>query len=208
MARKESTAPLRAEFPDVEALAQAAARCQACPLHARATQVVFGRGSERPRLVLVGEQPGDEEDKQGRPFVGPAGQELERLLGEAGLEMKDVYLTNIVKHFKWTESGKRRLHAKPNRMEVKACQPWFEAEIALLQPKAIVGLGATACQAILGTQVRVTEDRGTVIDWGNYPVMVTWHPSAILRAGEGGVAEKIRAELVADLITAGKLAGD
>ena len=162
-----------------------AAGCTRCDLYERATQTVFGEGPASAAIALVGEQPGDQEDKQGHPFVGPAGRVLDRALDEAGLDRDDVYLTNAVKHFKWKRgNGKVRLHQKPTREEVRACAPWWEAKLAALRPRLVVLLGATAAQAVLGPQVRVTRDRGEVLpahDAVRYDTLVTVHPSAVLR---------------------------
>jgi uracil-DNA glycosylase family protein len=175
-------APLIPERPTLGKLRKAAADCRACPLWENATQTVFGEGSEA-ELVLVGEQPGDEEDLAGRPFVGPAGRLLDSALEQAGIDRKLAYVTNVVKHFKWQPRGKRRIHQKPNAAEVAACRPWLEAELDLVQPKVLVCLGATAAQALLGRQFRVSKDRGVPVESDLAPVvMATVHPSAILRA--------------------------
>ena len=162
-----------------------AAGCTNCDLHRDATQTVFGEGPADARLVLIGEQPGDKEDLDGHPFVGPAGQLLDRALGDAGIDRTRVYVTNAVKHFKWKRgNGKVRLHQKPNRDEVRACSPWWEAELDAVRPDLVVLLGATAAQAVLGPKVRVTRDRGVVrppTDAVPYATLTTVHPSAILR---------------------------
>jgi uracil-DNA glycosylase len=169
--------------PTLEGLRARARRCTACPLHARATQTVFGEGPARAKLLLVGETPGDQEDVSGRPFVGPAGKLLDRCLEAAGIEREAAYVTNVVKHFKWTPRGKRRLHGKPNAMEIRACRPWVEAEIALVEPKVLVCLGATAAQALIGSSFRVTRQRGAFVPSPLAPyVLATVHPSALLRA--------------------------
>src|SRR2546430_1785448 len=167
----------------VEQLREAAASCQACDLWVEATQPVFGEGSEHSRMMLVGEQPGDQEDLQGKPFVGPAGRLLERGLDEAGIDRRRVYLTNAVKHFRWTRRGKRRLHEKPNAGQVRACRPWLEAEIEVVRPGIIVLLGATAAQSVMGPSFRVSKQHGEVLEspFGT-PVVATVHPSSILRA--------------------------
>jgi DNA polymerase len=166
-------------------LREAAADCTRCDLYRGNTQTVFGEGPARPRLVLIGEQPGDKEDVDGHPFVGPAGGLLDRALAAAGIDRDRVYVTNAVKHFKWKRgSGKVRLHQKPTREEVRACAPWWEAELAALRPELVVLLGATAAQAVLGPKVRVTRDRGEVLpahDELPYDTLVTVHPSAVLR---------------------------
>ena len=185
----------------LDQLAAEALKCTNCPLYQHATQTVFGRGHSGARLMLVGEQPGDEEDKQGEPFVGPAGKLLRKALDEAGIDVDQLYLTNVVKHFKWKpSSGWRRLHQKPNRSEIGACKPWLEEEVAIIQPQLIVGLGATACQALLGPNLKVTQSRGQVFDWEGLSVFVTVHPSSILRSRETREADY--SALVADLVTA------
>ncbi len=164
-------------------LRKAAAECKACPLWRTATQTVFGEGSKRSDLMLVGEQPGDREDLAGRPFVGPAGRLLDEALEEAGIDRTRAYLTNVVKHFKWQARGKRRIHAKPAWSEIAACRPWLDAELALVQPNVLLCLGATAAQALLGRNFRVTRERGRPVDSDLAPhVLATIHPSAILRA--------------------------
>jgi len=169
--------------PTLTRLRTLAARCTACPLHARATQTVFGEGPPHAALMLVGETPGDREDATGRPFVGPAGLLLDRCLAEAGLERDKAYVSNVVKHFKWTQRGKRRLHGKPNAGEIRACKPWVEAEIALVKPRVLVLLGATAAHALLSPTFRVTRSRGQFVDSPLAPyVLATVHPSALLRA--------------------------
>jgi DNA polymerase len=156
--------------------------CTACPLYEKATQTVFGEGSASARVMLVGEQPGDVEDGQGRPFVGPAGQLLDWALEKAGIDRQRAYVTNVVKHFKWVPRGKRRIHSKPDSMEIKACLPWLEEELALVKPDALVCLGATAAQALLGRSFRVTQERGHFVRSPLAPhVMATLHPSALLR---------------------------
>jgi uracil-DNA glycosylase len=170
------------DSPTLVDLRAAAAGCRACPLWEGATQTVFGEGPERARLVLVGEQPGDREDIEGQPFVGPAGRELSRGLEEAGIHRGEVYITNVVKHFKYKARGKRRIHQKPDAAEIGACRPWLHAELELVQPQALVCLGATAAQALLGRSFRVTKERGTLVDSPLAPVVsATIHPSAILR---------------------------
>lgn len=184
----------------VEELADIAKSCTNCDLYKDATQTVFGIGPVTAELVLVGEQPGDEEDKQGEPFVGPAGKLLRSALDEAGIDPDEVYMTNVVKHFKWKPgAGWRRLHQKPNRYEIEACRPWLEGEFALLRPRLIVGLGATACQAMLGSSSRVLTDRGKTFDWGERQVLVTVHPSSILRSRDEASRQENRRAFVADL---------
>jgi uracil-DNA glycosylase len=185
--------------PSLAALREAARGCTACPLYAEATQTVFGEGPAHARLLLVGETPGDQEDRAGRPFVGPAGKLLDRCLAEAGIERDEAYVTNVVKHFKWRPRGKRRLHARPNAMEIRACKPWVDAEIGLVKPKVIVCLGATAAQALLGAGFRVTRQRGAFVPSALAPhVLATVHPSALLRA-EPETREAEIARFVADL---------
>jgi uracil-DNA glycosylase family protein len=170
---------------DLEAVRQAASGCQACDLWAKATQTVFGTGPVPARLMLVGEQPGDREDIEGQPFVGPAGGVLARALEEAGLPQEQAFVTNVVKHFKWRPSDKRRLHERPNRVEVGACLPWVESELALVRPEALVLLGATAAQALAGPTISVMRDRGKPLGLALAPLVVaTVHPSSILRAGD------------------------
>jgi uracil-DNA glycosylase family protein len=179
--------------------------CRACDLWARATQGVFGDGSPRARLMLVGEQPGDREDLAGRPFVGPAGRVLDEALEAAGIDRGDTFVTNVVKHFKWKPSGKKRLHDKPNREQVKACRPWLDLELELVRPEVMVLLGATAAQAILGNAFRVTVDHGKVLDperAGGPRRLATLHPSAILRARTPEDRVEMRRTLVADLTVA------
>jgi len=169
--------------PTMSALKNAAAGCQACDLWKKGTQTVFGEGSRRSMVMFVGEQPGNEEDLTGKPFVGPAGRLFDSALEVAGIDRKQTYVTNVVKHFKWEPRGKRRIHKKPNSMEIAACRPWLESEIALVKPDVIVALGATAAQALIGPQFRVTKQRGEFIPSTLAPyVMATVHPSSILRA--------------------------
>jgi len=165
------------------ALREAAAGCRACDLYKTGTQTVFGEGAEHAQVMFVGEQPGDREDREGKPFVGPAGRVLDEALEEAGIDRRQVYITNAVKHFKWKPEGKRRLHQKPNAAEINACRPWLDAEIAMVKPHLLVLLGATAAQALLGRDFRVSVQRGQLIERpGLPPVMATVHPSSILRA--------------------------
>jgi len=180
----ETAEPLVPERPSLPKLREAAAGCTACPLHLTGTQTVFGEGSPGAAILFVGEQPGDREDREGRPFVGPAGRLLDQALEEVGIDRKLAYVTNAVKHFKWTPRGKRRIHAKPNWSEIVACRPWLDAEVAVVRPRVIVCLGATAAQALLGRDFRVTRQRGEVVDSGydGIPAIATVHPSSILRA--------------------------
>jgi DNA polymerase len=189
--------------PDTRSLStlrQAAADCRACPLYKLGTQTVFGEGPDRARVVLIGEQPGHEEDLAGHPFVGPAGRLLDRALAEAGIARADAYVTNAVKHFKWTPKGKRRLHQRPNASEIEACRPWLDAELLLLRPTVLVCLGATAAQALLGRSFRVTQQRGQVLpsEVAKY-ALATVHPSSILRSRTSEEREHNLALFVADL---------
>ena len=194
--------PQRATIDKVRA---AAKDCQACDLWRHATQTVFGEGARKARLMLVGEQPGDAEDLAGHPFVGPAGKLLDRALEEAGIDRADVYVTNVVKHFKWEPRGKRRIHKKPSAREIAACRPWLDTEIALLKPAAIVCLGATAAQALLGRQFKVTVDRGTFIKSPLAPlVLATVHPSSILRAPDDETRREELKRFTADLRKVGR----
>jgi uracil-DNA glycosylase family protein len=184
----------------LEQLRQEAAGCRACDLWENATQTVFGEGAEGAPLMLVGEQPGDQEDLQGKPFVGPAGKLLERALTEAGIDRRRVYLTNAVKHFRWTRRGKRRLHEKPNAGQVRACRPWLEAEIEVVRPRLIVLLGATAAQSVMGPAFRVSRQRGEVLPSPfGIPVLATVHPSSILRATDAESREAAMSSFIADL---------
>jgi uracil-DNA glycosylase family protein len=184
---------------DLAQLRARALSCRGCPLYRRATQTVFGEGPERPRLILVGEQPGDREDRSGRPFVGPAGGLLGRALAEAGLRREQVYLTNAVKHFKWVRVGKRRIHQKPGAREIAACRPWLERELDLLGRPVVVALGATAAQTLMGPAFRVTQERGReiAVPWAR-AFFATVHPSAILRGPPEERAARF-ARLVMDL---------
>jgi DNA polymerase len=178
----ESAAVYVPEQPSLPRLRKAAGGCRACPLWETGTQTVFGEGSAEAAVMLVGEQPGDQEDRQGRPFVGPAGRLLDEALVEAGIDRAATYVTNAVKHFKWEPRGKRRIHAKPAWSELAACRPWLEAELAVVKPRVVVCLGATAAQSLLGKQFRVTKERGTWVDSDLAErVTATIHPSAILR---------------------------
>jgi uracil-DNA glycosylase family protein len=181
-------------------LRSAAAHCRACELWKRGTQTVFGEGAARPRLLLVGEQPGDQEDRAGRPFVGPAGKLLDRALERAGIDRGDVWVTNAVKHFKWKPRGKRRIHEKPSANEVRACRPWLLAEIAVLAPDLVVCLGATAAQSLLGREFRVTEQRGELLSAAGVPrVLATVHPASLLRAPDEETRTREIERFVADL---------
>jgi DNA polymerase len=194
----------------IDTVARAATRCRACDLWAHATQTVFGKGPVPARWMLVGEQPGDREDIEGEPFVGPAGRLLDEALTEAGIDREAVFVTNVVKHFKWRPApgSKRRLHERPNREEVGACLPWVESELALVRPEVLVLLGATAAQALLGDDVRVTRDHGKPIESDLAPlVLVTIHPSAVLRARGQAARAASMAGLVGDLRVAANHGG-
>jgi DNA polymerase len=194
----ESAAPLVPERPSLPKLREAAAGCTACDLYKSGTQTVFGEGTRSAEVMLVGEQPGDQEDLAGRPFVGPAGRLLDEALVDAGIDRKTVYVTNVVKHFKWQARGKRRIHQKPNWSEIAACRPWLEAELAVVEPRVLVCLGATAAQALLDRQFRVTRERGRLVesDLAEH-VIATVHPSSILRDPE--TREQDYAAFVQDL---------
>jgi uracil-DNA glycosylase family protein len=204
-ANSDSAADFLPDKRTLSALRRAVQDCRGCPLYQNATQAVFGEGPASARLMLIGEQPGDQEDLAGRPFVGPAGRLLRAALEEAGIAEKSVYVTNAVKHFKWTPRGKRRLHGKPSSRETSACRPWLEAEIAALEPRVIVCLGATAAQSLLGSSFRFTKSRGEILetDWSE-ALLCTYHPSAILRAPTGADRAALRELLVLDLRTASR----
>lgn len=181
-------------------LREAAAACKGCDLWKRGTQTVFGEGSPNARVLMVGEQPGDKEDLQGRPFVGPAGAILDKALAAAGIDRNEVYVTNIVKHFKWEPRGKRRIHKKPNALEISACRPWLDAEIEVTRPDVIVLLGATAAQGLLGCDFRVSQQHGEWVQSSIAPaVMATVHPSSILRAPDDDTRHEEMRKFVADL---------
>ena len=184
----------------LESLRKAAADCRGCDLWRIGTQTVFGEGRPRAKVMMVGEQPGDSEDVEGRPFVGPAGRVLDEALDSAGLERSAVYLTNAVKHFRWKKSGKRRLHEKPNAAQVRACRPWLQAELAVIQPRVMVLLGATAAQSVMGPSFKVTQQRGQVLDSPlGVPVVATVHPSSILRSPDDQSRHEAMAAFVSDL---------
>ena len=200
-----TAAPLVPEKPSLPKLREAAAGCTACDLHKTGTQTVFGEGERSAEVMLVGEQPGDQEDVQGKPFVGPAGKLLDKALEEAQIDRSRVYVTNVVKHFKWRARGKRRIHPKPNWSEIAACRPWLEAELDVVQPRVLVCLGATAAQALLGRDFRVSRMRGEPVESELAEhVVATVHPSSILRADE---REREFEEFVRDLEKVAALIG-
>src|SRR5437762_2392922 len=191
------------------ALREAARHCTACHLYNRATQTVFGEGPNGAPIMLVGEQPGDYEDVAGKPFVGPAGKIMDRALEEAGIDRKEVYVTNAVKHFKWEPRGKRRLHKKPNSREIAACRPWLEAEMRLVKPNLVVAMGATAAQTIFGPSFRVTRERGKVLSSKLAPrVLATVHPSSLLRQPDEASREREYKHFVSDLRAAVRAVGE
>jgi DNA polymerase len=197
-----TAAPLVPAHPTLEKLREAAAGCKACDLWKRGTQTVFGEGGRHAKIMFVGEQPGDQEDLQGRPFVGPAGRVLDKALEIAGIDRSDVYVTNAVKHFKWEPRGKRRIHKKPRQLEIAACRPWLEAEIAVTKPEVVVCLGATSAQSLLGSKFRVTERRGEVMPSTLAPFIVaTVHPSSILRAPDEEARQEAMTAFVDDMKT-------
>jgi uracil-DNA glycosylase family protein len=194
-----SAAEFLPERRTLEDLRSAARSCEGCDLYRDATQTVFGEGAEKASLMLVGEQPGDMEDREGHPFVGPAGRILDRALGEAEIPRQQVYITNAVKHFKFIQRGKRRLHQKPLIRQVTACRPWLESEFQAIQPKVVVCMGATAAQSVLGRSVRVTEERGRFLSDGERAVFLTTHPSAILRLREKSERDEAFRQLVDEM---------
>jgi DNA polymerase len=196
----QTAAPLVPPRPTLENLRKASAGCKACELWKLGTQTVFGEGRSGAHVMMVGEQPGDKEDLAGRPFVGPAGAVLDKALAAAGIEREDVYVTNIVKHFKWEPRGKRRLHKKPNTIQINACRPWLEAEIRVVKPQVVVLLGATAAQGVLGRDFRVTQHRGEWVQSEIAPyVLATVHPSSILRAPDDDARHEEMRKFIADL---------
>ena len=201
-----SAAEFIPQTSSLRTLAAAAQQCRGCSLFANATQAVFGEGPKSASVVMVGEQPGDAEDLAGEPFIGPAGRLLDSVLEEVGIDRKQVYVTNAVKHFKWTPRGKRRMHAKPSAREVSACRPWLKAELELIKPDVLVCLGATAAQSLLGRSFRLTKSRGQPFesDWGHW-TMATYHPSAVLRAKQTDQADEVMAAFTEDLRRVAKL---
>jgi uracil-DNA glycosylase len=192
--------PFLPDRHSLKALREAAADCRGCHLWRPATQTVFGDGRRASRVMLVGEQPGDREDRAGRPFVGPAGRELDRGLEAAGIDRAETYVTNVVKHFKFEERGRRRIHQTPKRFEIDACRPWLDAELEVVKPEALVLLGATAAKALLGSSFRVTKHRGELLDCELAPlVAATIHPSAILRAPDDEARQGEREAFATDL---------
>jgi uracil-DNA glycosylase family protein len=202
---RPATPPDTSSLPEMR---EAARECTACHLYRRATQTVFGEGPKNAPIMLVGEQPGDYEDVAGKPFVGPAGKIMDRALEEAGIDRKQVYVTNVVKHFKWEPRGKRRIHQKPNSREIAACRPWLEAELRIVKPKLLVCLGSTAGQAIFGPSFRVTHERGKALSSKLSPkVVATVHPSSLLRQPDEESREREYKNFVSDLRVALRAAG-
>lgn len=200
MKELETAAPLIPPRPTIKKLKAVAAECQACHLWENATQTVFGEGKSTSTVMFIGEQPGDKEDLSGHPFVGPAGALLDKALVEAGIDRTKVYVTNVVKHFKWEPRGKRRIHKKPNGAEIAACRPWLEAEIAVVKPQAIVCLGSTAAQAVIGPRFRVSVQRAQFVESSLAPlVTATVHPSSILRATTDEARHEEMQRFIADL---------
>ena len=203
----QTAAPLVPEHPTLPSLREAAAKCRACPLWKTGTQTVFGEGPTKAQVVVVGEQPGDQEDRAGRPFIGPAGRLLDEALVAAGIDRDEVYVTNAVKHFKWEPRGKLRIHKKPSVKEINACRPWLDAELEAIKPKLIVALGATAAQGLLGSSFRITQSHGKVQESaGLPPIIATLHPSAILRAQTDEDRHNQMRTLVEDLREAARIA--
>ena len=196
----QTAAPLIPPRPSLSKLRNAAAECTACDLWKSGTQTVFGEGKQSSLILFIGEQPGDKEDLAGRPFVGPAGALLDKALEEAGIDRSKVYVTNVVKHFKWEPRGKRRIHKKPNALEITACRPWLDAELRVIKPRAIICLGATAAQAVISPKFRVSVQRGQFVksELAEY-VTATVHPSSILRAPSDEARRAERARFVDDL---------
>src|SRR5437660_8997488 len=197
-----TAAPFLPERLTLPSLQRAAAGCRGCDLWKNATQTVFGEGPSKALVMFVGEQPGDYEDRQGHPFIGPAGRLLDEVLIEVGIDRSEVYVTNVVKHFKWeaAQRGKRRIHKKPRHSEIEACRPWLDAELQVVQPQVLVCLGASAAQGLLGKDFRVTRERGTLLKSHLAPyIMATTHPASILRAPDSEAREQQRREFVRDL---------
>jgi uracil-DNA glycosylase len=199
-AEPNDATPFLPERRNLKALREAATGCRGCHLWRGATQTVFGEGRKASRVMLVGEQPGDREDRAGEPFVGPAGRELDRGLEAAGIERADAYVTNVVKHFKFEERGRRRIHQTPKRFEIDACKPWLEEELRVVKPEALVLLGATAAKALLGSSFKVTQHRGELLDSDLAPIVTaTIHPSAILRGPDDATRQHEREAFAEDL---------
>ena len=199
-AEPNDATPFLPERRNLKALREAATGCRGCHLWRGATQTVFGEGRKSSRVMLVGEQPGDREDLAGEPFVGPAGRELDRGLEAAGIERADAYVTNVVKHFKFEERGRRRIHQTPKRFEIDACKPWLEEELRVVKPEALVLLGATAAKALLGSSFKVTQHRGELLDSDLAPIVTaTIHPSAILRGPDDATRQQEREAFAEDL---------
>jgi len=197
---EETAAPFVPSHPTIGKLQEAARECRACPLWKTGTQTVFGDGSRHAKVIFVGEQPGSDEDLAGKPFVGPAGKVLNKALAAAGIDREEVYVTNAVKHFKWEPKGKRRLHKKPSSREIAACRPWLDAELEVLQPRVLVCLGATAAQALLGKEFRVTKHRGEFVESPlARHVVATVHPSSILRAPDDETRHSEMERFIEDL---------
>jgi|SRR5919201_4692740 DNA polymerase len=195
-----TAAPLIPPSPSLPELREVSAGCKACELWKRGTQTVFGEGAAHAKVMFVGEQPGNDEDLAGKPFVGPAGKLLDRALEQVGIDRRQTYVTNVVKHFKWEPRGKRRIHAKPSPPEIRACLPWLEAELEIVKPEVLVCLGATAAQALLGREFRVSQQRGLWVASRLAPhVMATVHPSSILRAPDDESREEEMERFVDDL---------
>jgi len=209
LGEQPTAAPLVPERATIDRLQDAAAGCQACDLWKTGTQTVFGDGSRQARIIFIGEQPGDEEDVQGTPFVGPAGRLLDRALGEAGIDRDDAYVTNAVKHFRWEgQRGKKRIHRKPGLGHVRACEPWLRAELRVVRPEVVVLMGATAARSLLGPAFRVTEHRGRFVETELEAIVTaTVHPSSILRARDDALRRSETEAFVRDLrVAAGALA--
>jgi uracil-DNA glycosylase len=199
-AEPNDATPFLPERRNLKALREAATGCRGCHLWRGATQTIFGDGRKSSRVMLVGEQPGDREDRAGEPFVGPAGRELDRGLEAAGIERADAYVTNVVKHFKFEERGRRRIHQTPKRFEIDACKPWLEEELRVVKPEALVLLGATAAKALLGSSFKVTQHRGELLDSDLAPIVTaTIHPSAILRGPDDATRQQEREAFAEDL---------
>jgi len=205
-AEPNDATPFLPERHSLKALREAADGCRCCHLWRNATQTVFGEGRKASRLMLVGEQPGDREDRMGKPFVGPASRELDRGLAAAGIDRREAYLTNVVKHFSFQERGRRRIHQTPKRFEIDACMPWLHAELAVVQPRVVIALGATAAQALLGRTFKVTQRRGEAIrDSGLADVVLaTVHPSSVLRAPDPASRAQAEKDFKADIRAAAK----